>query len=287
MKSDTLFNKVLITGSYGFTGKHIAQYLTSKGLIVFGLQSDLLDKVGLREEVQQIKPHFVVHLGAKSFVRESIADIYKVNVEGTTNLLDELKRIGTVNKVILASSATVYGNQALSVLSEDLVPKPVNHYGCSKLAMECMSQNYSNDFSIIITRPFNYTGVGQNEKFLVPKIVNAYKNKQTQLQLGNINVSREFNDIRDICHAYYELLKIKSEFHIVNLCSGRGIKLLDIITCMDRLSGTKMNVEVNPLFVRNNEIEFLVGDTNNLNELGISLNRFSIAETLLYMYKSH
>ena len=248
----------------------------------------MLDPPSLREEVKQIKPHFVVHLGAKSFVGDSnIADIYKVNVEGTTNLLDELKRIGTVSKVILASSATVYGNQDISVLSEDLAPKPVNHYGCSKLAMECMSQNYSNDFSIIITRPFNYTGVGQDDKFLIPKIVNAYKNKQTHLQLGNINVSREFNDIRDICRAYYELLKINTEFHVVNLCSGRGIKLLDIITCMDRLSGIKMNVEVNPLFVRNNEIEFLVGDTNRLNELGISLNKFSISETLLHMYKSN
>ena len=287
MKSVIHSKRILITGGSGFTGYHLSNFLQSKGIDVFSLKANLLDKVALNLEINSIKPHFVIHLGAMSFVaNENVAEMYRVNVEGTVNLLEELKNVTVIQRVILASSATVYGNQKTSILSESLVPMPVNHYGCSKLAMECMSQNYKDFFSIIITRPFNYTGAKQNSKFLIPKIVNAYKNKQNVLELGNLNVSREFNDIRDVCRIYNQLLNIDSAYEVINICSGQGTKLLDIISHMNSLSGYEIDVKVNPLFVRKNEINVLVGDTTKLQSFGINPNEYSILETLTMMYRT-
>ena len=77
----------------------------------------------------------------------------------------------------MVSSATVYGNQKTSVLDESLAPSPNNYYGISKLAMEFMVRNYFEAFPVIITRPFNYTGIGQSKNFVVPKIVDHFKKK--------------------------------------------------------------------------------------------------------------
>jgi nucleoside-diphosphate-sugar epimerase len=230
-----------------------------------------------------------VHLAAISFAAESNADlIYKVNVQGSLNLLDALSSLENApKKVILASSATVYGNLPYSVLSENHCPKPVNHYGCSKLSMEHLAQNYVTKFPILITRPFNYTGIGHAEHFLIPKIVKAYQNKQRTIELGNLHVSREFNDVRDIGEIYQALLLTEVDSPVVNLCSGNTISLLEIIERMNEIAGYTMNVTVNPAFVRPNEIKELSGDTALLKQLIQPHFKHTIQDTLRWMYESN
>lgn len=176
-------NTVLITGINGFTGIYLEKFFIEKGFKVFGtvidipkqknhIQCDITQKDQVDHVIQTVKPHYVIHIAAISFVGESNASlIYDVNVIGTENILQSLVENDIKpKKVILASSATVYGNQGKEVLDESMCPAPVNHYGCSKLAMEHMASNYFDTFDIIITRPFNYTGVGQEGHFLIPKI---------------------------------------------------------------------------------------------------------------------
>lgn len=290
-------NRLLITGIAGFTGFHFEKHFTALGYAVFGttideprvpnhIRCDLRDRDAVKKVVDQMRPTHVIHLAAISFVGESNASlIYDVNVIGTCNLLEALAGLPEVPaKVILASSATVYGDQGCEVLEESMCPHPVNHYGCSKLAMEQMASTYRTKLPILITRPFNYTGPGQEGHFLIPKIVNHFKERQRVIELGNLHVEREFNDIRDVCDIYARLLACDAEGATLNLCSGRGISLLSVIDAMNTIAGYEIEVRVNPAFVRPNEIKRLVGATEKLMAIIGNTEPITFQDTLLSMY---
>lgn len=299
MKPVSPSKRLLITGITGFSGMHMEYYFHSNGFEVFGItenepqaqnhyRCDLRERESLVNLVTTVQPTHVIHMAAISFVGESNASrIYDVNVVGTCNLLEALLKLkATPKKVILASSATVYGNQSSEILDESMCPKPVNHYGCSKLAMEQMASQYMEKLPIIITRPFNYTGPGQAKHFLIPKIVSHFKQKKAQIELGNLHVEREFNDIRDICQMYGRLLESRIEGKTINLCSGRGIALLNVIEIMNEIAGYDIEVNVNPAFIRPNEIKCLVGSTEQLISITGELPLHEIRATLQFMYAS-
>lgn len=293
---DSLSKKVLITGISGFTGKYLHNYFESNNYEVFGLANtengqnknifscDLLEKEKLSEIVKKIQPEIVIHLAAISFVgHPNIEEMYSVNVIGTQNLLDAIKNESktSIKKIVLASSATVYGNQTDTELSESLCPNPTNHYGISKLAMEQVAKMYFDILPIIITRPFNYTAPEQNINFVIPKITNAFINKKETLELGNINVFREYNSIHFICECYFKLAISEHTSEIVNLCSGITHSLNDIISISSQLSNHQLEVKINPDFVRNNEIYKLSGSPKKLNQLiNIDSEQYSIKNTL-------
>lgn len=291
--------RLLITGIAGFTGDHLAKHFTALGYEVYGttidepcmpehFRCDLRDRDAIRSVVDQIQPTHVIHLAAISFVGESNASLlYDVNVIGSCNLLDALAGLPKApQKVILASSATVYGDQGCEVLDESMCPHPVNHYGCSKLVMEQMAFTYRSKFPIIITRPFNYTGVGQPEHFLIPKIVSHFKERKSIIELGNLHVEREFNDIRDVCEIYAKLLSSDAEGETLNLCTGRGVTLLSVIDRMNEIAGYEIDIQVNPAFVRPNEIKRLVGSVDHLTSLIGTIKPRPIRDTLLSMYEA-
>jgi nucleoside-diphosphate-sugar epimerase len=272
-------NKVLITGIDSFTGIHLSSYLEKSGYDVYGTslsksdvkkyKCDITSKNDITDVLDKVKPDYLIHLSGISFAAHgNNEDFYRVNTIGTTNILDAFLGLGqNPKKIILASSATVYGNQGLEVLDESLCPRPANHYGASKYAMECLSREYFTKLPIIITRPFNYTGAGQAEHFLIPKILKHYKENKQVIELGNLHVSREFNDVEYVCEIYKRLIECDSKGEIVNICSNNGIKLLDVIDIMNKLSGYKIKVDVNPAFIRKDEINILIGSTKKLFKL--------------------
>lgn len=291
--------KVLITGINGFTGVHLEKYLMASGFDVYGtvlgaptskkhFQCDITNKNEIKNLIARIRPEYVVHIAAISFVGESNASlIYDVNVIGTENLLHSLIESNVIpKKTIIASSATVYGNQGKEILDESMCPKPVNHYGASKLAMEHLCANYFSHMDIILTRPFNYTGIGQEEHFLIPKIVNHFKAKKPTISLGNLDVKREFNDISYVCDIYKRLLLSDIKSETLNIASNRGIKLLDVIEMMNEIAGYTINVEVNPAFVRKDEIKSLTGSTEKLTSCLGKVKQKAFVDTLREMYLS-
>ena len=291
--------KVLITGINGFTGVHLEKYLMASGFDVSGtvlgaptskkhFQCDITNKNEIKNLIARIRPEYVVHIAAISFVGESNASlIYDVNVIGTENLLHSLIESNVIpKKTIIASSATVYGNQGKEILDESMCPKPVNHYGASKLAMEHLCANYFSHMDIILTRPFNYTGIGQEEHFLIPKIVNHFKAKKPTISLGNLDVKREFNDISYVCDIYKRLLLSDIKSETLNIASNRGIKLLDVIEMMNEIAGYTINVEVNPAFVRKDEIKSLTGSTEKLTSCLGKVKQKAFVDTLREMYLS-
>ncbi|MDD3836071.1 MAG: GDP-mannose 4,6-dehydratase, partial [Sulfurimonas sp.] len=113
-------------------------------------------------------------------------------------------------------------------------------------------------------RPFNYTGANQQEHFLIPKIVKHFKEKKRTIELGNLEISREFNDIDYVCEVYKRLLESSLSSEVFNIASNRGIKLLDVIDMMNELSGYKIEVKINQDFVRKGEIKNLTGSCEKL-----------------------
>lgn len=294
-----MMKKVLITGINGFTGIHLEKYLIGQGFDVYGtvitkakqknhIQCDITKKEQVANVLSSVVPDYVIHIAAISFVGESNASlIYDVNVIGTENILQSLVDNGIKpKKVILASSATVYGNQGKEVLDESMCPQPVNHYGCSKLSMEHMASNYFNTFDIIVTRPFNYTGVGQESHFLIPKIVDHFKAGKKEIELGNIHVAREFNDINYIIDVYHKLLHSDAKSTIVNLSSNNPIKLLDVIESMQKIAEYEIEIKINPAFVRPNEIKSLAGSTAKLTTLIGNIESKEFEDTLKDMFEA-
>ena len=289
----------LVTGAAGFTGKYVVNALTRRGYRVVGIglgdpsgndcvPCDLTDKADTKKSLRRIAPDVVVHLAALAFVGEgNPEDFYRVNVLGTLNLLEALAASDRVpSRILVASSANVYGNISGRELSEDICPAPVNHYAASKLAMEHMVRTWFDRLPIIVTRPFNYTGPGQDEKFVVPKIVNHYRRRANSIQLGDVRVERDFSDVEDVVEAYVRLLESDVRSEVVNICSGKSISVAAIIAEMNRIAGYEIKVELQQDLLRKNEINRLVGDNRKLKTLIGFAPATPIGETLRRMYET-
>jgi nucleoside-diphosphate-sugar epimerase len=167
-----------------------------------------------------------------------------------------------------------------------VLPAPANDYAVSKLAMEYMARLWMDRLPIIITRPFNYTGVGQASQFLLPKIVNHFKSGEKLIELGNIDVERDFSDVRMVAHAYRQLLELSPAGETFNVCSGVAYSMNDVLVMMSEIAGYEIEVRVNPAFVRANEVQRLQGDDSKLKAVVGNLTTISLKETLRWMYEA-
>ena len=281
--------RILLTGADGFTGRFFSAQAVASGYEVLPLLADLTDCDALQKQVLQNAPDVVVHLAAISFVGHADDNaFYAVNVVGTTNLLAALAALPKrPRQVLLASSANIYGNSEASPITEDQPPAPVNHYAMSKLAMEHMARTYADRLPLVITRPFNYTGPGQDLNFVIPKLVEHFARRAPSISLGNLQVEREFNDVRMVCRAYLQLLQHGEPDQTYNVCSGQPYALQYVIDELTRITGHHIKVEVNPAFVRANEVHRLCGSPAKLQALlaahGAKLHNPPLEDTLRRM----
>jgi GDP-6-deoxy-D-talose 4-dehydrogenase len=280
--------RALVTGLSGFTGKYVEQELRHAGYEVAGISADLTDRAALAAEVQALQPDVVVHLAAIAFVAHSdIEQIYRVNVVGTRNLLEALAALPKKpSAVLLASSANIYGNTDVAVIHEDVPAAPANDYAVSKLSMEYMARLWMDKLPIIMVRPFNYTGVGQHENFLLPKIVSHFRRKEARIELGNLNVWRDFSDVRVVAAAYRQLLAKAPAGQVFNISSGKAYSLGEALEMMAQIAGYKIDVHVNPAFVRANEVERLTGDNRRLAAVVGEIDPPPLEQTLRWMYEA-
>jgi nucleoside-diphosphate-sugar epimerase len=291
--SDNGSPKVLVTGLTGFTGRYVRAELERAGYCVVGLSSNdpasfisLLDVEAVRDSVLRIQPHAVIHLAAIAFVAHGdVETVYRTNIVGTRNLLAALAELPTPPLSLLASSAHVYGNDdSGQPIDEQVASHPTNDYAVSKLAMEYMAQTWSARLPITIVRPFNYTGVGQQGNFLIPKIVDHFRRGDRHIELGNIDVGREFMDVRAVAWSYRRLLEIGEAGALLNVCTGVSYTLTDVLAMMGEIAGYEINVSVNPAFVRANEVRRLTGDNAQLRARIGDLPSYALADTLRWMY---
>lgn len=285
--------RVLVTGIQGFTGPYVADALQAAGHEVRGTEAwpdfDLRRPETLAVALESAQPDCVVHLaGLSSVTHADPAELYAVNAVGTGHLLQAIaERAPKVRKVLLASSANVYGNTAADPIDEDVPPAPVNHYACSKLAMEFVARTWFDRLPIVITRPFNYTGPGQTEAFLIPKLVAHYAGRRPVLELGNIDVERDFSDVRMLADAYVRLLAASEAGIVVNICSGVGRSLRSVLAELKAITGHAPEIRVATHLVRRAEVHRLVGSNARLRGIVGPCTHSDFPDTLRWMVDSY
>jgi len=280
----------------GFTGYYLSKALINAGYQVHGMganpsqeanyhQLDLSDVAAMRCLVAQIQPAVVVHLAAIAFVGHADPEaFYRVNLIGTHHLLSVLAEMSpNLECLLLVSSANIYGNANEGVLDENQTPAPENDYAVSKLAMENMAKLWLPKLPIVTVRPFNYTGVGQSEQYLLPKIVSHFKRKEKQIELGNLDIWRDFSDVRAVVTAYVGLIQSKPIGQVFNVCSGQATSLQEVLAMMKELVGYSIEVNVNPAFVRPNEVKILIGSADRLKTVLPEWQTITLRETLAWM----
>jgi GDP-6-deoxy-D-talose 4-dehydrogenase len=297
MKLGVRSERVLITGGTGFTGRPLSERLRQDGCDVVSLTHgaagphalnvDLRDFDATVKALTTSQPSAVVHLaGIAAVSHGNISEIYAANVTATANLFAALEIAKTKPRiVVVASSARVYAPPDGEItITEDAPLGPKSHYAVSKHAAEEIAAIYSRQFPTIVARPFNYTGPGQSTSFFVPKIVQHYAEQRREIRLGNLNLYRDFSDIKRVVEAYSRLISLPIGPTTVNICSGRTVHLADILKIMDEISGHHIRVVTDPSLVRINEPRFIVGSPSRLERLVGPLPNPEFRETLTQMY---
>lgn len=268
---------LVITGHKGFVGNYLLGQPAIAGLDdIAGAPVDLLDLSALLEALTRLKPTAVLHMAAQSAVPEAFRDpvtTYNVNFIGTQNLLSALKATGFSGRFLYVSSAEVYGSTAESELpvSEQAATAPLNPYAVSKLAAEMLCHYYSRveGMDVVIARPFNHIGPGQSTRFAIADFAKSIAEirlgkREPVLYVGDLDVTRDFTDVRDVVRAYHLLLEKGQSGHVYNICSGIEQNMAAAVRALAQLAGVEISVIIDPARVRKSSQRRSCGDNSRL-----------------------
>ncbi len=293
--------KILITGIAGFVGSHLAELLLSKGYEVYGMcrprskmdhiehitdklhleDADLLDSHSLYTIISRIRPDYIFHLAAQSFVPTSWvspAVTLEVNIVGTANLFESVRQAGIDPVIQIACSSEEYG-----LVHSDELPiketnplRPLSPYAVSKLAMDYLGYQYFSSYKVKVvrTRGFNHTGPRRGETFaesnFAKQIAMIEKGKQSPvIHVGNLNAQRDYTDVRDMVKGYLLAVEKCDSGDVYNICSGKTIKIGDMLRLLLSYSKIKVEVKEDPLRMRPSDVPILIGDnTKFVNKTG-------------------
>lgn len=284
MNHSRIPRRLLVTGCTGFVGQSLANWLpASRWAGRFELVSapaglDVREAGQVRELVAATRPDDVLHLAAQSFVPASFQDpaaTLAVNLGGTLNLLRALEAHGFKGRMLYVSSADVYGAVAPHSLpvTETIVAAPRNPYAVSKLAAEtlCRQWHFSEGFNVVVARPFNHTGPGQDARF----VLSGFARKTARILAGiaeprfitgNLDATRDFSDVRDVLDAYMALFEQGRAGEIYNVCSGIERKVGELLRRMLERAGIQADVVTDAALLRPNEQLRMVGSADKLRE---------------------
>lgn len=273
-------SRLFVTGRTGFVGQHLEAALlalpTADWQLIESARFDLLDPVSLDAALAETCPDAVIHLAGQTFVPEAFRDpqrTFEVNFLGTLNLLQALKRRGFSGTFLYVSSGDVYGrvDESDMPIAEHLMVKPRNPYAVSKVSAELLCQQwaYTESWRVMIARPFNHIGSGQNKSFLVADMARQLIRIKHGLQapvlhVGDVDVTRDFLDVGDVVAAYLLLLEKGQGGEVYNLCSGVERKISDVIMAMAHLAGVEVVLEQDPARLRRAEQRRVVGCSRKL-----------------------
>lgn len=281
--SDKRVRQVLITGIEGFVGRHLAKHLSSLGHQVIGLywaepkpslpakifKGDICDFEGTKGLLERVKPDGIVHLAGISSValaQEHPSKTYEVNSIGTFKLLEAVRQLKLGCRILLVSSADVYGRGERPHPETDPA-QPLSHYAQSKLLAEELGRFYHRSFEIdvVILRPFAHTGPGQAPFFVFPKVASAIARRERggddePVEMGDLDVRRDYTDVRDIVRAYELALEHCSSGETYNVTSGHNLRLQDGVEILLSLTERRPTIMPKALKPRPYDIPYLAGD---------------------------
>ncbi len=302
--------KILITGIEGFVGRYLANYLSSRGHEPCGTvlravdldemkslfpgvalaQVDLRFATGLVEPVSKWKPDAIVHLAAQSSGALAAKDpvtTYRINVLGTVNLFDTVRRLDWDGRVLLVSTADVYGRiTPPRPAREDDPYAPVGHYAASKVMAELAAAEFHRHGQVrsIRARSFPHTGPGQSDAFALSsfaKQIAAVEQSGTgKIRVGNLDVVRDYSDVRDVVRAYGALLEHGRDGEVYNVAGGKGRSLESLLERLASRARTPIEIVRDPRRVRKVDIDYQVGDTARIRSETDWEPRHDIDETM-------
>ncbi|ODT96810.1 MAG: GDP-mannose 4,6-dehydratase [Planctomycetes bacterium SCN 63-9] len=315
--------RALVTGISGFVGGHLAEHLTAEGDLVVGLSAsgrwpsslshlgrlarieevDLtaIDESDLADLIVRKQPDTIYHLAAQSNPQASVADprgTWALNLGGTLNLLEAVKLAGSrlekPPRVILVGSGVSYGNPLPEYLpvNEGCPLRPNNPYSSSKAAADLLGVQHflSYGTDVVMVRPFNHAGPRQSPKYVLAalalQVAEVEAGRRPVVEVGNLDIVRDFTDVRDVVRGYRRLSLQGRPGEIYNLGSGRGTLLADALAHLTSLASRPVEVRVDPARVRPVDQPLLVADPAKLRaETGWQAD-ISIEQTLGDMLES-
>ncbi len=277
---------VLVTGANGFVGPHLARALLARGARVVGAglgerpaepavsewrPMELRDAASVRAAVESFQPRAVVHLAGQSSAARSFeapAETFEANVLGTLHVLGAVRESAPRARVIVVGTSEVYGPIEPGTLAgEDLPHRPVSPYALSKSIAERMALElaHAGGLDVVCARPFGHTGPGQTPRFVLPAFAQQVAaieagRAEPVLRVGNLEVTRDLCDVRDIAEGYCALLERGVRGEVYNLCRGEGALLARVAADLAAQARVEVRIEVDPARLRPADVPYLVGD---------------------------
>ena len=270
--------RAFVTGGHGFVGGVLCAHLAEHGDEVVAPPADdvdVTDAVAVRKAFDDAQPHAVYHLAGVASVAESWRDptgVFAVNAGGTAAVLDAARSLDRPPRVLVVSSAEVYGRVPAEALpiTEEQPFAPVTPYAASKAAAELVAVQAFLGWGlpVVRARPFNHIGPGQSPEFAVAafavRITEAVRAGNTALRVGNLTARRDLTDVRDVVRAYRLLVLQGAEGEAYNVCSGRDVVMEDVVRRLLDVAGAELAVEVDPALLRPVDLPVLRGDARKL-----------------------
>lgn len=271
--------RALVTGGRGFVGRWLVAHLEACGddVIATGEEADVADADAIRTKVAEVQPDVIYHLAGQAHVGRSWdapSETFRVNALGTVNVLDAANRAGSPSRVLVVSSAEVYGQVQPDdlPLTESSAVRPVSPYAASKVAAEVVAQQAVRGLGqhVVIARPFNHIGPGQSPTFAVSalarRIVDAERTGACELRMGNPTPRRDFTDVRDVVRAYRLLVEQGEPGEIYNVCTGDDVMIGDLARRLIDISGSNLEIVTDSVELRPVDVPVLRGDPTRLRD---------------------
>ena len=307
--------RVLVTGASGFVGGHLCEHLVAEGDSVVGLsasgrwpnslvhldqfvrleQGDLTDveESTFVDWLRRKQPEAVYHLAAQSNPSASLSDArgtWALNLGGTLNVLEAINAatLKPRPRVILVSSGVCYGNPSPEDLPvrENCPLRPNNPYAASKAAADLLGiqHHLAHASDVVIVRPFNHAGPRQSPNYVLAalalQIAEVEAGRRSHVNIGNLDVVRDFTDVRDVVRGYRLLVHHGKAGEIYNLGSGNGTKLADALECLKNLAHQQIRVQIDPARVRPIDLPLLVADISKLQACTGWTPQYTLEQTL-------
>jgi GDP-4-dehydro-6-deoxy-D-mannose reductase len=283
--------KVLITGAEGFVGRHLTTALRDRhpGWSLDALAGppaktgiDVTDALSVEARIRESRPDIVVHLAAVAAVPTSVKDprlAWRVNLDGTLNVVLAMQAHAPDAHLLFVSSAEVYGDSlnAAEPVTEAALLQPLNPYAASKASADILvRQAMSGGLSATIMRPFNHTGLGQSDAFVVPDFAAQIVRIEAGLQepvieVGSLDDQRDFLDVADVIDAYLLMLERRHDpalHDVFNVASGVAVRIGDLLDRLLSMAKRKIAVRVDNGRLRPARVQRVVGDASRLRAMG-------------------
>lgn len=290
--------RLLVTGDQGFVGKHaMGHWPQATGLSSVVQGADVCNKSDLRAGLEKFVPDTVLHLAALSFVPDSFEAperTFEVNFLGTLRLLEALREIGFKGRFLFVSTGDAYGKVPIEQMPirECLPLRPRNPYAVSKAAAEalCFQWSQTGPFEIMVARPFNHIGAGQAPTFAISDFARQIAEisaglREPVLRVGNIDVTRDFTDVRDVLEAYALILADGQNGETYNVCSSIERPVRSMLERLLALSGVKADIVTDETRLRPADQPRVWGNHAKLTEHTGWQPSVPIDETLLNLYR--